>query len=202
MAADTAQDDKNKRLPLLDPASLNPEQREVYDRIAAHELPWAAQSGFLAAAEDGQLLGPFNAFLYSNELGAAALSYLHKERDATCLSSRVREVVILTVGAAFQSAYELYAHRAVAAKIGLSPDDIESLATGKEPSAGDPLSPDERTAQRFIRALATEHRASPELFAEALKAFGHKGLIDMIHLAGIYMTVSTLLNAFEVPVPE
>ena len=194
-------DENNTRLPLLEPVSLNRDQQEAYQRIRSGFLPWAQQSGFEAQTEDGRLLGPFNAMLYSAELGAALLNYLKTEQEASSLDARVREVVILTVGAIFQSAYELYAHRAVAAKAGLSAEGIEALAAGREPGAETNLHPRERTAQRFVRAVATDHRVPPELYAEAKEAFGHKGLVDMLHLAGLYMSVSTMLNAFDVPVP-
>lgn len=188
----------NRRLPLLEPASLNREQRDVYDSMAESMLPWAKASGFAAETADGRLLGPFNAFLYSPELGAVSLRYLATERESTELDARVREVVILTVGAIFRSEYEVYAHRAVAAEAGLKSEDIEALAGGQEPKT---LAANELIAHRFIRALAADHRVPPALFDEAKAAFGHKGLVDMIHLAGVYMTVSALLNAFEVPVP-
>ena len=196
MGADEAE--KNRRLPLLERAALNTDQHEMYERIAAEMLPWARESGFQAEGEGGRLLGPFNAYLYSPELGAAQLKYLSTERDATALDARVHEVVILTVGAVFEAKYELYAHRAVAAKAGLAPEDIESLATGREPRT---LRSEELTAFRFVRAVALEHRVPSELFAEAERAFGRKGLVDMLHLAGLYMGISAMLNAFDVPVP-
>ncbi len=199
---DVESDKKNARLPLLEPAALNPDQHELYERMAAGMLPWAKKSGFKAEDENGGLLGPFNAMLYSPELGAAQLNYLNTERDATALDAQVREVVILTVGAVFESKYELYAHRAVAAQAGLAAEDIETLATGAEIGQGSKLNPREVIAHRFVRAVAKDHRVPPELFVEAQKIFGHKGLIDMLHLAGLYMTVSSLLNAFDVPVPE
>ena len=195
-------DEKNARLPLLEPFALSAEQQHVYEHMQESMVPWARESGFKAEGADGTLLGPFNAFLYSPELGEAQLSYLSTERDATKLTNRVREVVILTVGAVFESAYEVYAHRAVAAKAGLTPEDIEALATGRDPGADTKLSQDELIAQRFVRAVAREHRVPKELYAEAWKVFGHRCLVDMLHLAGLYMTVSTILNAFEVPVPE
>ena len=49
--------------------------------------------------------------------------------------------------------------------------------------------------------MTKDHRIPSDVFAEAQKLFGHKGLVDMLHLAGLYMAVSALLNAFEVPVP-
>ena len=193
---------KSARLPLLDPTSLDPDQKRFYCTLAETMLPWAKASGFKAETEDGKLLGPFNAMVYSPELGAAQLDYLSKEQTATCLEARTREVVILTVGAVFQSRYELYAHRAVAAKAGMAAEDIEALATGMEPGADTKLSVQELIAQQFVRAVARDHRVPAELFQAAKDAFGHKGLVDMLHLAGLYMTVSSMLSAFEVPVPE
>lgn len=194
-------EEKSARLPLLEPEALNRDQKEVYCTIAEKLLPWAKQSGFKAEGEDGKLLGPFNAMVYSPEMGAAQLVYLQKEQEASCLEARTREVVILTVGAVFESEYELYAHRAVAAKAGLTAEDIEALATGKQPGAETKLSANEQIAQQFVLAVAREHRVPPELFEAAKNAFGHKGLVDMLHLAGIYMTLSSALNAFAVPVP-
>ncbi len=198
---DAEQDEKNARLPLLEPEALNPDQKQLYCKIAETMLPWAKKAGFKAETADGRLLGPFNAMVYSPELGAAQMHYQQTEQAATCLEARTREVVILTVGAVFESAYELYAHRAVAAKAGLSAEDIEALATGMELGADTTLSSDELVAHRFVRAVAKDHRVNPEVYAAAQKAFGHKGLVDLLHLAGIYMTVSSILNAFQVPVP-
>lgn len=188
----------NQRLPLLDPASLNREQRNLYEQLQDNMIPWAERSGFQAETPQGQLLGPFNAYLYSPELGQAQMKYLLAERDATCLEARVREVVILTVGAVFGSAYEVYAHRAVAASAGLPAESIEALATGGAPVA---LSADEMIAHRFVKAITADRRVEQPLYTKALNAFGHKGLVDMLHLAGIYLSVSAMLNAFSVPVP-
>ena len=195
---ETEDAEKNTRLPLLDPASLNREQAELYERIRTSMVPWAQGAGFAAETADGRLLGPFNALLYNPEMGAAQLNYLATERDATQLDARVREVVILTVGAVCHTAYEVYAHGAVASNAGMAAEDIEAIATGNEAQG---LSPEEQVAHRFVKALTAEHRVPAPLFAEAQKTFGHKGLVDMLHLVGMYLAVSALLNAFEVPVP-
>lgn len=187
-----------ERLPLLDPQGLTKEQRELYERLEESLLPWARESGFEATTEKGKLLGPFNALLYNPEMGAAQLNYLKTERDSTELDATVREVVILTVGAACHCAYELYAHRAVAAKTGLAQGAIEALANGAEPEG---VTEAERTAHRFVRALVVEHAVPDEVYGEAERVFGHKGLVDMVHLVGLYLATSALLNAFAVPVP-
>src|ERR1700739_3126841 len=55
------------------------------------------------------------------------------EQKNTSLSQRVRQVVILAVGAVWKSKYELYAHAAAARKAGISEDAIRMLTTGGLP---------------------------------------------------------------------
>jgi 4-carboxymuconolactone decarboxylase len=195
-------DNAEARLPLLDPIALDAVQRKLYDHMRPVTLPWAKQAGFEAETADGRLLGPFNSFLYSPELGSAHLDYLATERKVTDLNPRVREVVILTVGVAFEADYEIYAHRAVAVMSGLSRDEIQALAAGKELNEHTSLTTDEYIANQFVASLVRGRKVEPTLFAKARDTVGYKGLVDILHLAGIYMTVSVLLNAFDVPAPE
>ena len=186
------------RLKLLSPAVLRPDQRRLYDAIMKRMVPWAEKSGFQAATEEGQLLGPFNAMLYSPRLGEASLVGVEAEREHTSLTPRIREIIILTVGTVWGAAYELYAHTAVAAKTGLHEDTIQTLVAGHIPEG---LSEEETVAHEFTHMLFTEHQVDAKMYGRAVGAFGEKGIADLIFLAGNYVTVSALLNAFEVPVP-
>ena len=91
------------RLPLADPATLNPAQREIFDRMATRIVPWANDAQFQSTAEDGRLLGPFNPALLNPAIAAPFLDLQFAEQVHTSLSARVREVVILTVGAVWQA---------------------------------------------------------------------------------------------------
>ena len=187
------------RLPLLTPDALTPEQKKVYDRMTTEQVPWAAKSGFKAATADGRLLGPFNSLLYAPEVGQAYLDYFTAEKKNTSLTERTHEAVILAVGAAWNSAYELYAHEAVGKSVGLSEDTVQALAAGNIPHG---LSEPEESAYLFAKQLAAERRVDPDTYARAKAAFGDKGLVDITLLVGLYLTTCGLLNAFEVPVPE
>ncbi len=68
--------------------------------------------------------------------------------------------------------------------------------------AAEGLTQDECVAQRFTRQLTEAHEIDDQLYAEAAAAFGARGIVDLIVLAGCYDTVSSLLNAFRVPVPK
>ena len=186
------------RLRLLPPDKLRPDQQKLYDAIMERMVPWAQESGFQAATGDGRLLGPFNPMLYSPMLGQASLAGVEAEREHTSLSQRVREIIILTVGEVWRAAYELYAHTAVAEKAGLHEETVQAIKAGHVPEG---LSEEETVAHEFTHMLVAEHRVNARMYSRALAAFGEKGLVDLIFLAGNYITVSALLNAFEVPVP-
>ena len=186
------------RLPLLDPKELLGAQKELYDRENTTMVPWAEQAGFRSKTADGKLIGPFNPVLFSPEIGGAFLDLQAAEQRHTTLSKRVREVMILSVGAVWKSDYELYAHSAVGRSVGLSEEAVHALTSGGLPAD---LSEPEQIAQRYTTQLCREHRVSAELYAAAEEAFGKQGLVDMAALIGIYHLVCTLLNGFEVPVP-
>ena len=186
------------RLPLLDPTDLTDEQKAVYRQLTRTMIPWAEQSGFQSITETGQLIGPFNPVLLSPAITPAFLNLQGAEQAHTSLDDRVRQVVILAVGAVWRSDYELYAHTAVADKAGLPASIIQALASGEVP---DGLTEQEKLAARFTRALSTSHRIEAALYREAQAAFGPRGLVDIVYLAGCYHIVCGLLNTFEVPAP-
>lgn len=187
------------RLPLTDPAALDPAQREIFDRMASRIVPWANDAQFQSTAEDGRLIGPFNPALLNPAIAGPFLDLQFAEQLHTSLSARVREVVILAVGAVWRADYELYAHLAVARKTGLSEEAARAVATGGLP---DDLSYDETIALRLTRELSTSHRVDESLYRVAENIFGAKGLIDIAFLIGIYHSVCATLTMFAIPAPE
>ncbi len=190
-------DDLGGRIELLAPTELTASQQDLYKVISETAVPWSKASGFVAKLDDGRLIGPFNIVLESPELGGAFLEFQNAEEKMTSLTERVRQVVILTVGSVWKAPYELYAHSAVARIAGIPEGAVEELAKGEVAK----LSNEEQLAQQFTRQLALERTVSQELFNRAKDAFGIRGLVDMVFLAGCYETVCSLLNTFAVPVP-
>jgi 4-carboxymuconolactone decarboxylase len=186
------------RLPALTPKDLDGAQRELYDSLLANEIPPFDKAGVEVVAADGSLLGPFNPLLLNPALGAAQIGVFRADKASTSLSARVHEIVILTVGAAWASEYELYAHRIVGRRTGLSEDVIQSLVSRRPPDLEDEQ---EASAYEFTRQLAHEHRIDSETYARAVEAFGPKGLVDIVMLIGLYLTVCAIINAFDVPAP-
>ena len=188
------------RLALLDPQELTPDQKSTYDFIKAKMVPWANASGFQSETDDGRLIGPFNSVLYSPAITSAFLALQEAEQKNTTLDSRLRQVVILTVGAVWACDYERYAHSMVARKAGLSEASIAGLTKGDRPAAK--LSAKEQLAQRFTYEITANKQVDDNLYAEACSAFGLQGVVDMLYLAGCYDTIASILNTFKVPAPD
>jgi 4-carboxymuconolactone decarboxylase len=186
------------RLPLLNPAQYTTAQRAASERLANTMVPFADSVGFQTKTSDGRLIGPFNPALYSPGVSAGFGDFMEAEARSTSLDNRVRQVVILAVGAVWNSAYELYAHSAEARHAGLPDEVIEALVAGGIPAQ---LSDDEQLAARFAQQLTAQHRVDAALYAAAERAYGQRGLVDLTLLVGYFHTTCALLNAFDIPAP-
>lgn len=88
------------RLPRNETLDLDDEQRAAVDRIRSGTARWAEESGFAATDDEGGLIGRFNAFVLRPRPGAAFNRWVATDQQESSLAATVREVVILTVGAA------------------------------------------------------------------------------------------------------
>jgi 4-carboxymuconolactone decarboxylase len=192
-------DNLGGRLRLLNPAEMPASQKRIYDRLNAGMIQWAERVPFRSKTSGGRLIGPFNPMLQSPNTTSGFLDFIESDARSTTLDARLREVVILTVGAVWKSGYVIYAHAAVARKAGLPEQAIRDLAAGGCP---DQLTDQEKIAHRYAHQLTVEHRVDDALYRAAEQTFGSQGLMDLAYLLGWYYTVCALLNAFEVPVPD
>src|SRR5207244_13347814 len=106
-------------------------------------------------------------------------TFMDAEPKNTKLDKRTRQIVILTVGAVWNSPYELYAHSAEARQAGVQEGAIQALASGESPEG---LTSNELVAHRFARQLTAERRVDDDLYGMAKHAFGEEVVVDMIYL--------------------
>jgi 4-carboxymuconolactone decarboxylase len=185
------------RLSLLAPHELSAQQIQLRDDIAETRGVDAAEAGFTMQLPDGRMIGPFNVYLHVPELGLA----LRQWGVATArhdLPGDVQQAAILTVGAAWRSEYEIYAHRAEARHAGLPAEAIEAILHDDEPTG---LSPAALVAHQLARALVVDHTVPDDLYQRATEIFGVSDLVALVNVIGRYMNVAALLACFQIPVP-
>ncbi len=185
------------RIPKLNPSSLDDEQRSLYDAIAGGRRAQGPQLFRLVDA-DGCLEGPFNAFLLQPRLGSALQALGSAVRYDTGLDDRCREIAILVVAAQWQSAFEWYAHEAVARAVGLGDAELAAIRDGRHAA----LAGREAVVARTVAALVARGDLDDAEYREAAGQVGTAGLFELLTLVGYYATLALQLRVLRVPAPD
>jgi 4-carboxymuconolactone decarboxylase len=183
------------RLPLLTPAELTAEQRALYEACDAMTQSEEYQ-GFEVKNAEGAFVGPWGVLLHFPHLAVPLGQFINVAQKLPGLSERARQVVILTIGARFNVAYELYAHAPLAARAGLRPDEIAALSAGARPTD---LSEDELLAADVAAALTCAGSVPGPLYDAALATLGRQGFDAVVFIVVHYLALGVLLNAYDVP---
>lgn len=184
------------RLKPLPPEQLSPDRLALHDDIVRGMH--AHLSSFASMQSDGALIGPFPPMLHFPEFGKAAWANVQALTEHSTLPKTAHEVVILAVGAAFGSRYELYAHEIVVRSIGLSPATIATIVAGQRP-------PDLTATEGIchdVAVLLAGGKVLPEAtYRFALQTLGAQQLAELVYMVATYCQLAVLLNAYDIPAP-
>ena len=175
------------RLPLVRREDLPEGAKEIFDN---HVTPGGDSHAGMQGPGGVRLHSPRLA-----ELSRPAVRYLRHE---TGLSTRIREVAILTSAREHDSKFEWQQHERVGLREGVSPETIDVI---KHRKPVDGLEEAEAVVIEMGRQLFREHKLSSELFAKARDIFGEQKLIDLLANMGSYAATAILLAAVDMQVP-
>lgn len=164
--------------------TMTPEQKVLTDHILAGPRT--------------SMGGPFNALLRSPELGDLAQQLGAYVRFRSSLPRHLNEMAIIMVARVWTAHYEWYAHKQAALTAGLKPTIVSAIADNTRPAS---MTPDEQALYEFTKELLETKQVSDATFQNAVKAFGEKGVVDLIGVTGYYGIVSALLNVDRYPLP-
>jgi 4-carboxymuconolactone decarboxylase len=185
------------RLPDLAPADLDDSQRSLYDVIVGGPRGSGPQH-FALTTPDGALTGPFGVMVHEPALGRPLQELGSAIRYGTGLTGRVREIAILAVAVATDSAFERHAHERVGRATGLSDDELGALADG----TFDSCDAVERAAYGLCRRLLDDRsRLTDEEYADLVGALGTTTVTELVVLVGYFRTLAQLLDVFDVGAP-
>jgi 4-carboxymuconolactone decarboxylase len=186
------------RLPVLSSDEMTDEQRDLYREILGGPRGQGRRAVALASGAGG-LAGPFNAMLYAPPVGHALQGLGAAIRFRTQLAPRIREMAILVVAQAWDSAYERASHELIGRDAGLTEDELEALRTGAAPGF---TAKDEQVAYTVVRALTSpDADLDDEQYETAVAVLGEQALVELSSLVGYYATLALQLRIFRVPAP-
>jgi 4-carboxymuconolactone decarboxylase len=192
------------RVPKLAVEDLDADQRALYDAIARG--PRSAGPRLFALTDPaGCLEGPFNAMLLSPALGGALQALGSAVRYRSALTDRAREIAILVVAWAWDSAFETYAHEAVARSVGLSATELAELAelaAVREGRWDEFDEPSERLVAATTTALVARGDLTDQEFTAARDGLGLPIVFELLTLVGYYATLALQLRVFRVGAPD
>ena len=124
-------------------------------------------------------------------LGGALLG---KEND---LDSQLRELVIIRVGILCDSDYEVFQHKRLAKRIGVSDEKIAALHKGPSAAVFNNL---ERVVLRYTDLVVHDVKADSATFQEVASLLSQRAMVELTMTVGFYMMVSRVLENFEVEI--
>jgi hypothetical protein len=154
---------------------------------------------FQTQTPDGQLIGPWSAWIQESTIGGAIWDLVKVMTSQTALKPAVRELAILVVGTHFNAGYEIYAHGALAKACRMSEKRLATILGGSRPAD---LNEEEGCAYDIASALTSGGVLPEASFKRAVEIFGRHGANELIYLVGLYHLISVNLNGFNVAVPN
>jgi len=189
------------RLAVLSSDEMTLEQRDLYREILGGPRGQGPRAVPLASGAGG-LAGPFNAMLYAPPVGHALQELGAAIRFRTELAPRIREMAILVVAQAWDSAYVRASHEPIGSEAGLTGEEIEALRGGADPGFA---SKQEQVAYSVVRALTAPDRGTADLddaqYHTAVAVLGERALVELSALVGYYTTLAMQMRIFRVPAP-
>jgi 4-carboxymuconolactone decarboxylase len=180
------------RLPELRRDQLTATGHAVWDHLVQTR-------GSYVVTPTGRLGGPFNAFVHAPEAGLPLASLGAVVRFGTSIEHRLTELAIITVAAHWHAEFEWMAHARIAREAGVSAEVVDAIGRGEDP----PFAlDDERIVFESAHQLATEGHLSQARYDAAQGLVGDTGMVELVALCGYYTTLSFMLNAFVIPLPE
>jgi alkylhydroperoxidase family enzyme len=165
------------RVPLLTQSDLPEEYRSLFDEDRLGELNLFGSMGHVPRAMQ------------------AYMRYGTALWNAGTLSTRERELAILTVARTLRSRYEWHQHVELSRAAGVTGEELRALAHGADCA----LTEREQAIVRYASAVATGTVTDP-LFEAAVGVTDVETVVGLTMLAGHYVMTARVLDALSVPV--
>ena len=171
------------RVPLVRREDMDAEGKRVYDIVMG------PQTRSLAC-----LQGPYWIWLHNPQLGEKLLAASQYLRYQTDLGRRLTELATLVIAREMDSQFEWTAHEPAALRDGLEQNVIDVVKYRREPAS---LGEKETAIIRMGREMFRQKKVSSETYAEAVRLFGLKGVVNLSALMAHYTMIGMMLNTFD-----
>jgi len=151
------------------------------------------------AMKDRRPLNIYRMIAHGEQTAVSFLALGRSILTESRIDAKLRELVILRVGALCGSAYEVLQHRGIAAKAGVPAIKIEAvLADPGTEVHGDSFGDIELAVLRFTDSVVRNVKAPEPLFRDVANAISHQELVELLMTNGFYMLASRISENLEI----
>jgi 4-carboxymuconolactone decarboxylase len=168
--------DKKARIPPLEPGDWTAEQRQRFDPNGTGQRAANVFVTFVRNPPADRLRGPINQHIL----------------NATTLSVRQRETLLMRIGVLCRSEYEWAAHSRLGRRAGMTDADVARIIAGPDSGGGDPL---ETRLLHATDELYRDDRVSDDTWAALARGLDTKQLLDVLIAVGGYRSTSMAINS-------
>lgn len=162
--------------------NLSDEQKILADRLSQNR---------------GQLQGLYKTLLHHPKLTERVSTLGDFARFEGVLTSRQKEVVILSTARALGARFVWQQHEGPARKAGTPEQTIEALRIEQEPADAE-----DRAFSEVARGVVADQVLGEDLFKEICDIAGIEGCIEAVTISGFYRMIYAVIVSFEVALPK
>ena len=178
-----------ERYPTLTPDQLSPQQKAYVDNL---QKPPRNNTTALQNP-------PFKVYMRSPDLAKKLEEVSDFVRWESGQPPRLTELAILITARQWSNQWIWRGHYHAGVKGGLDPSVGADIAAGRRPEK---MKEDETILYNYATEMYRDKAVSDPTFAAAVKAFGEKGLIDLVATMGYYDTVAMTLITAKAVAPK
>jgi AhpD family alkylhydroperoxidase len=134
--------------------------------------------------------------LHHPALAGPFLAYNNVLLQTPALEPRLRELMILRVAWRTRSRYELVQHARLAARLGITDDEIAAITAG----ADNAWSPLERALLDATDQLVDDYRIDDATWQRLAEHLDERELVELVFVAGTYVGLAMAFNSFGLQV--
>jgi 4-carboxymuconolactone decarboxylase len=180
------------RLKLLHPDDMTPEQLDYYKKIRE-------RSTFKAEPENKPLVGPFGAYQLSIPYARLKKAMSDHLRFEGLLPSRLVELATIIAARLWMTDFAYCSHERGALREGINEDVVGAIRNGTTPDFD---KADEEAVYNYLTKLFAQKCVDDATYKAVVEQLGEAALVELIGLAGHYVTTCMTLNTFEIPARE
>jgi 4-carboxymuconolactone decarboxylase len=174
----------NDRMPPLAESQMDEAQRKA--------------TAALIAGPRKAVFGPFIPLMRSPDLLDRLQRVGEYLRFGSSIPPKLNEFAMLLVARHVSNQFEWAVHHPSAIKAGIARATLDLIEQGRYPVG---MPEDEELVYDFCTELLSKHHVCDATYARALKAFGERGIMDLVGTVGYFVAICMVMNVAGTPAP-